>query len=642
MLDYFWLMPFVPLLGFAFNGLIGKKAGDNVVAIVGSGVVGLSFLLAALVFFELLKLPIEERLVLRTLYPWIVSGDFAANLSLRLDPLSMVMALVVTGVGFIIHVYSIGYMAGDRGFARFFAYMNLFAFSMLLLVLANNFLLMFVGWEGVGLCSYLLIGFWYEEDYNAFAGRKAFVVNRIGDFGFLLGILLIFFIYRRVDYDDVFRMAGQGVGRDALTAITLLLFVGAVGKSAQLPLYVWLPDAMAGPTPVSALIHAATMVTAGVYMVARCHILYSQAPISMALVAIVGAVTALYSASIALTNNDIKRVLAYSTISQLGYMFLACGVGAFVTGIFHLATHAFFKALLFLGAGSVMHALGGHETDLRKMGALKAHLPVTYWTFLVGALAISGIPPLSGFFSKDEILFRAFLSAHRWIWIIGLAAAAFTAFYMFRLVFLTFRGESRLAPEALHHVHESPPVMTLPLVLLAILSFVGGGLGIPESLGGSNAIERFLHPVFKDLDVVVAEPAHRGHASEDLEFMLMGISVAIAVLGIGWAYVMYVKNPALPRRLATRFRGVYTLLYNKYYVDEIYDALVVRPVKNLSDRVFWRVFDVRLIDGAMNGMAELFGSISGVLRRVQTGVVQNYALSIVLGVVTILAYFLLR
>jgi NADH-quinone oxidoreductase subunit L len=636
MLDYLWLIPLFPLLGFLINGLLGRRLGERGARIVGPTVVGVSFVLSVLAFLELLGLPAEERVVQNTLYTWIAAGRFEVSVSFLLDPLSAVMILVVTGVGFLIHIYSAGYMHGDRGFARFFAFLNLFTFAMLLLVLADNFLLLFVGWEGVGLCSYLLIGFWYEDSYNAYAGRKAFVVNRVGDFGFLIALFLIVSVFGSLNYDDVFRAVSEGQGLAAMTAITLLLFVGATGKSAQIPLYVWLPDAMAGPTPVSALIHAATMVTAGVYMVARASVMFLQSPITMAVVAAVGAATALYSATIALTNNDIKRVLAYSTISQLGYMFLATGVGAFAAGIFHLMTHAFFKALLFLSAGSVMHAVA-NETDMRKMGGLKKKLPVTYISMLTGALALAGIPIFSGFFSKDEILWMAAVSRFGGFgfWLVGALAAGLTAFYIFRLIYLTFHGESRLDPEVARHVHESPRVMTIPLMLLAVLSLVGGWVGIPHLF---TPLDEFLEPVFSRYTHLEIVPPD---LSFGLELSFMGISVAIALLGIGVAYLMYLKNPALPGILAARFAGLYRLLYNKYYIDEIYNALIVRPIAVMSDLLFWRVIDMRLVDGAVNGVAALFGAIGQYLRRLQTGAVQAYALSLLLGAVVLIFYYLL-
>ncbi|MFQ5822518.1 MAG: NADH-quinone oxidoreductase subunit L [bacterium] len=638
--DYIWLVLLLPLLGFLINGLFGYRLKEKQVGILGSAVVGLSFLVSAFIFFSLLNIPAEERTFTKTIYTWISTGYFEVNISFLVDPLSVVMILVVTGVGFLIHVYSIGYMAGDRGFARYFAFLNLFTFSMLLLVLADNFLLLFVGWEGVGLCSYLLIGFWFEDDYNAYAGRKAFVVNRVGDFGFLLGLLLIFFHFGTLDFTSVFSQASTGLRTGMATVIALLLFVGATGKSAQIPLYVWLPDAMAGPTPVSALIHAATMVTAGVYMVARCHVLFLLSPTTLTIVAVVGAATAFLAATIALVNPDIKRVLAYSTISQIGYMFLACGVGAFWVGIFHLSTHAYFKALLFLSAGSVMHALNG-ETDMNKMGALKDKLPLTYFVFLIGALALAGVPFLSGFFSKDEILWKVVGVGSDYggfvFWLMGAFVAGLTAFYIFRLIYLTFYGKSRVSVEVAHHIHESPKIMTIPLGILAFLSVTGGFIGIPHVF---NKFEHFLEPVF--LRYETKGIVHATPAPLDLELSFMGISILIAFLGIGFAYLFYVKRPNLPVELSNKVKGLYAFLYKKWYMDELYEAVVVRPIKFTADIIFWRWFDVKIIDGLVNGVANLIKKGGDGVRRTETGVVQNYALSIVIGVVLLIGYFLLR
>jgi NADH-quinone oxidoreductase subunit L len=639
MIDYIWLVPFLPLLGFLINGLFGKKIGKSLVSWVGCGSVGLSFLVSIGVFFELLKYPPAQRLIQKVIFPWIWSGNFNIDIGFQIDPLSTVMILVVSGVGFFIHVYSTGYMSKDPGYARYFAYLNLFVFSMLTLVLANNFLLLYLGWEGVGLCSYLLIGFWYEKKTAADAGKKAFLVNRVGDFGFALGVMLIFWTLGTLNYTQVFKAAPLllSPGGTFITAITLLLLMGAVGKSAQIPLYVWLPDAMEGPTPVSALIHAATMVTAGVYMVARCHVLYLMAPVSLSLVAIIGAVTAIYAASIALVQNDIKRILAYSTISQIGYMFLGCGVGAFAAGIFHLMTHAFFKALLFLGAGSVMHALSG-ELDLRKMGGLKNKLPVTFWTFLAGVLAISGIPLFSGFFSKDEILWKAFSNPQGSfiLWLIGFITAGMTAFYMFRLFLSVFLGKSRVEEKVKPHIHESPKSMTTPLIVLAVLSIIGGYVGIPHALGGGNSFESFLSVVFKG-----KEHADIAHVSYSAEYLLMILSIAVVLVGILIAYRLYITHPDLPKKLSQKYKGAYTILLNKYYVDEFYAKTVINPLLNLA-LWCWRFVDAKIIDGAANGSAFLTGWISAVIQKLQTGYVRNYALSLVLGVVIILAYFILR
>jgi len=667
-LDYIWLVPAFPLLGVIANAAIAlfverplllaegareghEHGGDahgghhavppyrKLVSFIGPAVVGAAFAVSALAVLALAAREPHDRLFVRVLFPWVQAGGFSAPVSFQLDPLSAVMILVVTGVGFLIHVYSVGYMSHEKAFARYFVYLNLFTFAMLLLVLGSNFLLMFVGWEGVGLCSYLLIGYWYEKKSASDAGKKAFVVNRVGDFGFLIAMFLVFWTFGSVEYTEVFaRIPGLresgALTTGIATAITLLLFVGATGKSAQIPLYVWLPDAMEGPTPVSALIHAATMVTAGVYMVARTNALYLLAPVSMGVVATVGAATAIFSATIGITQNDIKRVLAYSTVSQLGYMFLACGVGAFTAGIFHLMTHAFFKALLFLGSGSVIHALSG-EQDMRRMGSLRKHLPITFATMFIATLAISGIPGLSGFFSKDEILWKAFSSEHGHValWAVGTVAAGITAFYMFRLVFLTFFGESRMVPEVEKHVHESPFSMTVPLMVLAVLSVAGGWIGIPEALGGHNRFEAWLAPVFSH----GAEGAVHGavHHSAALEYLLMAGSVAVALCGIGLAYYLYRVRPEKPKAIAEAAPGLYDTVLHKYYVDEIYDAAFVRTIVNGSVWL-WEAFDDLFIDGIVNGVASLVRGAGGGLRRIQTGFVGNYAFSVLLGAVVLL------
>lgn len=630
MLNLVALILLFPLIGSAINGLAGKRLHKETVGYLACGAIGLSFLVSILVFCGLLLLPPEERLFEKHLFCWIESGSFRSAAALQVDPLSALMILIVTGVGFLIHIYSIGYMHHDKGYHRYFCYLNLFTFSMLLLVLSNNFLLMFIGWEAVGLCSYLLIGFWFEKKSASDAAKKAFVVNRVGDFGFVLGIMLIFLTFHTIDFTEVFIAASHGnfeAGSFTVTIITLLLFMGATGKSAQIPLYTWLPDAMEGPTPVSALIHAATMVTAGVYMIARCNVLYLLSPFTMTVVACIGGVTALFAASVGLVQNDIKRVLAYSTISQLGYMFLACGVGAFTAGVFHLMTHAFFKALLFLGSGSVIHALSG-EQDMRKMGGLKPHIPVTYKTFLVGTIAIAGIPPFAGFFSKDEILLEALVRGNFIYWALGAIAALLTAFYMFRLLFMTFHGESRVDHHVMEHLHESPKNMTFPLTVLAGLSFFGGFLGIP----GASALGNFLAPVLGGhghAEISGAETS--GHPGAWLPYLMMAVSTAIAIAGIFLAYQMYVKKPGLPKSLAERFRFLHKLLLNKYYVDEIYDALFVHPTKKISAQFLWKGVDVRIIDGSVNGIARLVGGIGNILRLLQTGYIRNYAFYIVAG-----------
>lgn len=642
-----YFVPLFPLIGFLINGLFAltlkaqsekKIPAKNLVSWIGCCSVGLSFLTSIAIFFELLALPAGERIVQKIAFPWILSGTFHIDMGFLLDPLSSVMILVVTGVGFFIHVYSTGYMADDRGYARYFSYLNLFTFFMLMLVLSNNFLLLYLGWEGVGLCSYLLIGFWYEKRTAADAGKKAFIVNRIGDFGFALGVMLIFWTFGSLNFADVFGNASfiLAFGGGLATAITLLLFMGATGKSAQIPLYVWLPDAMEGPTPVSALIHAATMVTAGVYMVARCHALFLLAPISMGVVAVIGALTAMYSASIGLVQNDIKRVLAYSTISQLGYMFLACGVGAFAAGIFHLMTHAFFKALLFLSAGSVMHALAG-ELNMQKMGGLKKYLPITFWCFLVGTLAISGIPLFSGFFSKDEILWKAFSSPHGHflLWLVGVVTAGLTAFYMFRLFFLTFLGKSRVDPHLQAHIHEAPKSMTIPLIVLGVLSVIGGFIGIPHSLGGSNKFEGFLSFVFETGHPSAHETTH----AVSTEYILMIGSIIVVLASIFVAHRFYIQNPETPKKLAEKYKAPYRLLFNKYYVDEFYGKVMVNSLLSLA-LFLWKSFDVLVIDGIVNGIASVVNGLGLVIRKTQTGYLRNYALFLILGAILILAYFI--
>jgi len=637
-LNYLWLIPFFPLIGVILNGLLGKKFGDKFVSWVGTSVIGLSFLTSCIFLLNLISASPVENSYVQKLFVWIAAGNLVVEAGLILDHLSAVMIMVVTGVGFVIHVYSVGYMHKDPGYARYFAYLNLFIFSMLILVMADSFLLMFVGWEGVGLCSYLLIGFWYEDKKNADAGKKAFIVNRIGDFGFLIGLFFIFIEFASLEFESVFSMASsRSIGDPAIVAITLLLFMGAVGKSAQIPLYVWLPDAMQGPTPVSSLIHAATMVTAGVYMIVRCHILYLLAPFTMNIVAVVGVVTAVYSASIGTVQNDIKRVLAYSTISQIGYMFLAVGVGAFTAGMFHLMTHAFFKGLLFLGAGSVIHSLSG-EMDMRFMGGLKKYLPITFWTFLIAVLAITGIPGFSGFFSKDEILWNAFSSTrgNPILWVIGVFTAGLTAFYMFRLFYLTFLGESRFQAEKEPHIHESPKIMTIPLVVLGFFSLFGGYIGVSHSLGGANHFEKFMEPVFEHSKVVFNSGTEN---SLGLEYLLMIISIFVVLIGLIIVHQIYLKRPDIASRLVKRFSRTYRVLLNKYYIDEIYHTFIVNPFIKISD-IFWKIFDVKIVDGAVNGTANVIQSAGDRLRKIQTGYIQEYAFSLILGAVIIIGYFI--
>ncbi|HYM79884.1 MAG TPA: NADH-quinone oxidoreductase subunit L [Candidatus Limnocylindria bacterium] len=633
-----WIIPALPLLAVALNLLIGDRLGRRGTAVLAVGSVGLSFAAAVRAVMALAARPEHERAITETAYTWMRVGDFSADVAFLLDPLSAVMALVVTGVGFLIHVYSTGYMAHDAGYRRFFLYLNLFMFSMLTLVLADNFLLLFVGWEGVGLCSYLLIGFWYTRPSAVEAGKKAFIVNRIGDYGFILGMLTLFAWGGSLQFERLFAAAPHvfAVGSAVITAATLLLFLGATGKSAQLPLYTWLPDAMEGPTPVSALIHAATMVTAGVYMVARCHVLFDLAPAALQTVAVVGAATALFAGTIGLAQNDIKRVLAYSTVSQLGYMFFACGVGGYGAGVFHLMTHAFFKALLFLGAGSVIHALSD-EQDLRRMGGLARRLPWTHGTMLIATLAIAGIPPFAGFFSKDEILHAAFASGHYGVWIAGLLGASLTAFYMFRLYVLAFRGASRLTPEAEHHLHESPPSMIAPLVVLAGLSVVGGWIG-PPMMEGGHWLARWLRPVF-ETGTHGHEAAH--HVSRGVEWTLILLSVAAAAVGIYAAFRYYLQRPELSTRLREQYAALHALFSNKYWVDELYDAVVVAPIHRGSLRL-WRFWDEKIVDGTVNGVGYVFEGASAVLRLFQTGFVGTYAWFFTLGVVLLVAQLVRR
>lgn len=656
MFSYTPLIVLFPLLGFLVLGLFGRKIkNETLLGVIGSGTVGLSFLVAAYIFFEMLGLQAEERKHVIELFTWIstftgTSSSVSASVAYQVDQLSILMTLIVTSVGFLIHVYSIGYMHGDPGFSRFFAYMNLFIFAMLNLVLADNFLLMFLGWEGVGLCSYLLIGFWYDKKFDtggykpgtattADAAKKAFIVNRIGDFGFLLGMFLIFTQFGSLNFETVFGGASVlSSGNSTLVWICLLLFLGATGKSAQIPLFIWLPDAMAGPTPVSALIHAATMVTAGVYMVARCSILFALAPTALEVVAIIGGVTAIFAATIGLVQNDIKKVLAYSTVSQLGYMFLGLGVAAFSAGIFHVLTHAFFKALLFLGSGAVIHAMHD-EQDIQKMGGLKHYLPTTYKTFLIGAIAIAGIPPFAGFFSKDEILWKAFSSEYGSVvlWALGVLGAALTAFYMFRLVSLTFDGEKRFGPEI--HPHEAPKTMTIPLIILAFLSVVGGFLGVPESLFGSNVLEHWLEPIFAPAyDKLHITP----HPVEITEYLLMALSVAVAAGGIYAARYVYLRRTELAEQWKSRYALLYRLLFNKYYVDEAYDAAVVTPTVKLSEGFLWKGVDVAVIDGIVDGSAKLVALAARGIRLIQTGIAQQYAAVFVGGILFILLWLILH
>jgi NADH-quinone oxidoreductase subunit L len=682
------LIPLLPLLGFVINASLGRRLPKTISGGLASLVMVASFVVSVMVVLQVAGLAPTQRVVEQTLYTWISSGDFVVDLKLRVDPLSSVMILIITGIGSLIHIYSTAYMHEevDAEYARYFSYLNLFAAFMLVLVLGANFLVLFVGWEGVGLCSYLLIGFWFEKRSASDAGKKAFVVNRIGDYAFILGTLLLFVRFGTLEFQRIASAVAPLAPETTFGTIsvaTLLLFIGATGKSAQIPLYVWLPDAMEGPTPVSALIHAATMVTAGVYMIGRNAVLFSHAPETMMIVAVIGAATALFAGTIGLVQNDIKRVLAYSTVSQLGYMFLAMGVGAFGAGIFHLYTHAFFKACLFLGSGAVIHALHG-EQDIRNMGGLKKGLPITYWTFLIASLAIAGVPLLSGFFSKDEILDDAFLYGHQLLWTIGILTSLLTATYMFRLVFLTFHGERRHDAPAPQHpeeeepaahghagvapshsapshpshdshdspLHDAPAAMALALVVLAAGSVLAGYIGIPRALGGHDALGEWLAPSFAAQSVTtladqavgqVGEASAAGEAARTgLEMSLMVISSLIALVGIGIAAFIWLRRREIADKAAQLFPGVYTLLLNKYYVDEVYDATVVQPIRIVSQEGLWRGVDVHIIDAAVNGAASIVDGGSSLLRRLQSGSVRAYAGSLFIGVVLILGYYLWR
>lgn len=638
MMELIWLIPLIPLLGFIINGLGQYNFSKFVVGLVGCGAVLGSFLLSCILFLQVFQARNagEDGTTVFHLFDWISVGGFNLSFSFLLDPLSALMLLIVTGIGFLIHLYSYSYMYEDESFGRFFSYLNLFIFFMLLLVLGSNYLIMFIGWEGVGLCSYLLIGFWYKNSSYASAAKKAFVMNRIGDLGFLIAVFAIIATFGTLEYADVFAQASQfPIGDATLLLITLLLFIAATGKSAQIPLFTWLPDAMAGPTPVSALIHAATMVTAGIYMIIRSNILFTLSPLTMQIIAGIGVATALIAAFIAVTQNDIKKVLAYSTVSQLGYMFLGLGVGAFTGAFFHVMTHAFFKALLFLGAGSVIHAMH-HEQDMRKMGGLKKHLPVTYVTMLLGTIAIAGIPPLSGFFSKDEILAFTFESSP-FLWGLGFVGALFTAFYMFRMLFLTFFGKFRGTHEQEHHLHESPAQMTIPLIILAILSVLGGIINIPSALGGGHWLANFLSPIFAYSNSRVPEV----HLDHNTEYVLMAVSAVAAIVMAVLAYYKYVKKADVPQADGVAQGTLYKLSYNKFYVDELYNALFVKPLNALS-KVFYKVVDKSAIDGVVHGVADFISASGRGIRQLQSGYVGFYIFMIVLGVAAIMLYGLLN
>jgi NADH-quinone oxidoreductase subunit L len=638
MLEYLWIVPLLPLLGSAINGLFGAKWPNKFVNSVAIGSTGLSFLCA----LEAVREFFDGGQVLfhKEFFTWIAAGNFRAGFDLQMDQLTVVMVLVVTGVGWLIHIYATGYMAHEGGYYRFFSYLNLFMFFMLILVLAANYVLLFVGWEGVGLSSYLLIGFYFLKKSASDAGKKAFIVNRIGDFGFMLGMFLLFRAFGTLDFQSIFtsqKLAGwhpEGWGQfGTFTVACLLLFMGACGKSAQLPLYVWLPDAMEGPTPVSALIHAATMVTAGVYVVARSHILFAHSETALVVVAIVGCATAFFAATIGLVQTDIKKVLAYSTVSQLGYMFLACGVRAFSAGIFHLMTHAFFKALLFLAAGSVIHAMGG-EQDMQKMGGLSSKIKYTYVTMLIATLAITGIPPLAGFFSKDAILFGAFtIPGGHPLYALGLLTALLTSFYMFRLIFLTFHGKPRYDEHKVH-VHESPWSMLGPLVVLAVLSVVGGWIAAPALLGGTDYFTSFLAPVLGSHE---GAEALSESAARSLEITLAVVAVVSALIGLAVAWWLYLSKPEKADGIAKSLKPAYNTLLNKYYVDELYAAVVVRPLMWISTNILWKVADVAIIDGAVNGIAHETTALGDGVRHTQSGNTRSYAVWVVVGAIVIIA-----
>jgi NADH-quinone oxidoreductase subunit L len=633
-----WLIPVLPLAGAAINGFLGKKSSRQAVTAVALFFSGAAFAMALWVAlrFSSLTLPYHEFFA-----HWIRITGFSADFAFYLDQLSLVMLLVVTGVGFLIHIYSVGYMWDDPSYYRFFSYLNLFMFFMLMLVLADNYLLMFIGWEGVGLASYLLIGFWFTKDSAASAGKKAFIVNRIGDFGFMIALFLLIEHFGSLNFEQVFRsvapLSAETAGAGLLTAVGLLLMLGACGKSAQIPLYIWLPDAMEGPTPVSALIHAATMVTAGVYMVSRSHLIFERAPTALMVVAIIGTLTAFFAATIGIAQTDIKKVLAYSTISQLGYMFMACGVGAFSAGIFHLMTHAFFKGLLFLAAGSVIHAVGG-EQDMRKMGGLKSYIPWTFLTMGIATLAISGIPQLAGFWSKDEILWKAYQVSPVY-WAIGVITAFLTSFYMFRLLYMTFFGDYRGAtaearsshghgPHGHGEPHESPLVMLAPLMILALLSLVGG------FVGWGNHFEHFLAPVFG-----TGEPAAEA-ASAATEYLLMGVSVLVAFAGWWLAYLLYYKRDDLPQKIADALGSFYQTVVHKYYIDELYGAVFVKPLIDGSTRILWQDVDRKIIDAAVNDSADGARNVSDEVRQMQSGNIRSYAAWIAAGSAAVIAFMI--
>lgn len=630
-----------PFVGFLINGFRYKKHSGNLSGSIATAMAAISFICSIILVVELIEMPAEARKITVKYFEWMAVANFKVDMSFVIDQISAIMILVVTGVGSLIHLFSIGYMHHDKGVAKYFAYLNLFLFNMLLLVLGDNLLVMFVGWEGVGLCSYLLIGFWFTDKEKAAAGMKAFVTNRIGDAAFLLGMFVLFLTFGTLNFSELNALMPIDPTYAWLAPVTLgslFLFIGATGKSAQIPLYVWLPDAMAGPTPVSALIHAATMVTAGVYMIVRLNPLFLAAPNTMMIIAVIGALTAVMAATIGLLQNDIKKVLAYSTVSQLGYMFLACGVGAFGAAMFHLMTHAFFKALMFLGSGSVIHAMH-EEQDIRKMGGLKKYLPITHFTFVLGWIAIIGLPPFAGFFSKDEILWFAFHSprGHIALWVMGAIGATLTAFYMTRLMALTFWGKSRVPKDV--HPHESPAIMTIPLIVLGILSVVGGWIGIPHVIGEvvghiPNVLEHWLHPLIRPIPGI-------SEADPTQEWILMGVSVTLASISALIAYHFYVRSPETPVRLAEKMKGLHKLIYNKYFVDEMYFGGIINPLVNMSKNI-WYYVDVNFIDKATYVMSDIIRGGGSLVRGLQNGNIQQYAMYVALGLVVTLTFILMR
>ncbi len=631
--NYIWLIPVLPLVGFIINGLGRNTLPKNLIGLLASLMVLIPFVLSVMLFLSVKN---SGQPINVTYFEWIKAGKLTVPFSFLVDQLSSLMLLIITGVGFLIHVYSIGYMHGDQGFGKYFAYLNLFIFFMLLLVLGSNYIILFIGWEGVGLCSYLLIGFWFTNPDYADAAKKAFVMNRIGDLGFLIAIFVMIATFGSASFTDVFSKAATlNAGNPTLVLITILLFIGATGKSAQIPLFTWLPDAMAGPTPVSALIHAATMVTAGIYMIVRSNVLFTLAPFTMHLIAIIGLATILLAAIIAIAQTDIKKVLAYSTVSQLGYMFLGLGVGAYTGSFFHVITHAFFKALLFLCAGSVIHAVSG-EQDMRVMGGLRKKLPVTFITMLIGAIAISGIPPFSGFFSKDEILAHVFTQSKS-MYVLGILGSMFTAFYMFRLIYLTFFGKFRGTNEQEHHMHESPSLMTIPLIVLAVLSITGGFIGIPEALGGSHWLEHYLSPIFAAASTQTPEFS----ISHSLELTLMAVSVTGAVLAIIYASIKYSKGGSIPVADGEDRTPINALAYHKFYIDELYDLIIRKPM-DATSRFFYKIIDLKIIDGFVNGLGKVSIESSKGLRLLQTGNVGFYIFVMVIGIIAMMAYSLFR